>query len=168
MKGRLRRRRLSFKCEETAAYGISMHFLILSSVFLLLPVTPTATITCHSFSSLSTLHPHFPHAHPRLSPVILFIPFFSSFCRGFPPIRVHTSQVSARPYTLLLSLRGVAIVTGRMDDRQDQHLSAPPPLFQTPRTASWLPTNESHTSQHSTHTVTHTHTHRCGTVISFF
>lgn len=100
-----------------------MRFLILSSVCLLLPVTPTATITCHpsrhlSLSSVSTLPLHFSLTHPRLSPVILVIPFFLPFCRGFPPIQVHTSQVFVRPYTPLPSLRGVAVVTGRIDDRQ--------------------------------------------------
>lgn len=123
VKGRVWSQRLPFKCEETVLCGISMAFPVLSSVCLLLPVTPTATITCHpsrhlSLSSLSTLPLHFSLAHPRLSPVILFIPFFSPFCRGFPPIQVYTSQVSARPCTPLPSLRGAAVVTGWMDDRQ--------------------------------------------------
>lgn len=133
VKGRVWSQRLPFRCEETVLYRISMHFLILSSVCLLLPVTPSATITCHpschlSLSSLSTFPLHFSLGRPRLSPVILFIPSFSPFCRGFPPIQVHTSQVSARPYTPLPSLRGVAVVTGRMDDRQ----AAMPPSSSSP------------------------------------
>lgn len=47
VKGRVWSQRLPFKCEETVLCGISMHFLILSSICFLLPVTPTATITCH-------------------------------------------------------------------------------------------------------------------------
>lgn len=53
VKGRVWSQRLPFKCEETALCGISMHFLILSSVCRLLPVTPTATITCHPCCHLS-------------------------------------------------------------------------------------------------------------------
>lgn len=103
--------RLPFKCEETVLCRISMHFLIFSSARFLLPVSPSATITCHPsrrlpLSLLSTLPLLFPLANPCLSPVILFIPFFLPFCRGPPPTHVHTSQVSARPYTPLPSLWG--------------------------------------------------------------
>lgn len=82
------------------------------------PLPPCASL----LSSSSTLLLHFSLTQPRMSPVILFIPFFSPFCRSFPPIEVHTSQVSTRPYTLLPSLRGSAVVTGRVDDRQGQTL----------------------------------------------
>lgn len=129
VKERVWSQRLPFKCEETVLCGISMHFLALSSVCLPLPVTPTATITCHprlslgrlslSLPSLSNLPVHSPFAHPRMSPVILFIRLLlGPFCRGFPPIQVHTSQVSARPCAPLPSLGAVAVVTGGMDDGQ--------------------------------------------------
>lgn len=70
-----------------------------------------------------------------------------------PPIQVHTSQVSARPYAPLPSLGGVAAVTGRMDDRQGpappssaSSSSSLPPLFEAPHAARRPPTNESHTA----------------------
>lgn len=105
------------------------------------PVTPLA----NSVSSLSTLPLLFSLSHPCLSPVILFIPYFLPFYRGFPAIQVHTSQVSARPYAPLPSLSGVAVGTGKMDDRQGP-MPASPLLFETPHTSCWLPINEYHTS----------------------
>lgn len=91
------------------------------------PLSPShAFLIVHPPSALFSL------SYPRLSPVILFIPFFLPFCCGFPSIQVHTSQVSARPYTPLPSLREVAVVTGRMDDRQGLvPLSSSSPLWNT-------------------------------------
>lgn len=113
----------------------SSSFLLSFFYFLSLPLqqSPVTPFVISFSFSLSTLPQHFPLTHPRLSPVILFIPFFSPFCCGFPPIQVHTSQVSARPYTLLVSLRSVTIVTGRMDDRQGPApLSSSSPFWNTP------------------------------------
>lgn len=62
VKGRVWSQRIPFKCEETVLCGISMHFLIYSSVCLLLPVTPTATITCHPSRHLRFLIVHPPSA----------------------------------------------------------------------------------------------------------
>lgn len=126
--------RLPFKCEETLLCGISIYYFILSSVECLLPVTPSATITCHpsrqlSLSVSSTARP------PLLSSSAT--PLFSPFCRGFPPIQVHTSQVPARPYACLPSLRGVAVVTARMDDRQGPVPLSSSHLSKTTHIAYW-------------------------------
>lgn len=114
----------SFKCEETISCGISMCFFI-PSACILLPVTPVATITCHP-SRLPPLHcPLSPTLFPQPSLLVTCHPHHSllllPFCRAFPPIQLHTSQISARPYTPLPSLRGVAEVTDGIDDRP-QHL----------------------------------------------
>lgn len=124
--------------------------------FVCLPST-----SCHSHSNnhLSPLSPSlFPHstlplhfclAHPRLSPVILFIPFFLPFCCGFPPIQVHTSQVSARPYTRLpFPFGGLPWwQVGWMIDRA-WRLWAPPLPFETPHTQlaghKWIPRHPQH------------------------
>lgn len=117
VKGRVWSQRLPFKCEETVLCGISMRFLIFSSVCLPLPVSPTATITCHpsrrlSLSSLSTLPLLFSLAHPCLSPVILFIPFFLPFCRGSPPpppprySRSHLTSFRSSVHSLALPQGG--------------------------------------------------------------
>lgn len=107
---------VEYQCTSSSFFLSAFYFLSLQ--LQRSPLAPPAM----RLSSSSTLLLHFSLTQPRMSPVILFIPFFSPFCRSFPSIEVHTSQVSTRPYTLLPSLRGSVVVTGRVDDRQGQTL----------------------------------------------
>lgn len=120
---------------------------------------PSTSCLSQCNNHLSPLSPSlsFLIVHPSLcsflSPILACHLSSSSFPSSCPsvvvspptPIHVHTSQVSARPYTPLPSLGGVAVVTGKMDDRQGP-MPAPPLLFETPHTSCWLPTDEYHTS----------------------
>lgn len=76
------------------------------------PLSPSLFLHCPP--SLCT----FSLARPHLSPVILFIPFFSPFCRGFPSSSSsHLTGSRSSVRSPALPLGGVAAVTGRMDDR---------------------------------------------------
>lgn len=116
---------VEYQCTSSSFFPSAFYFLSLQQQQS--PLAPHAVLL--SLSSSSTLLLHFSLTHPRMSPVILFILFFSPFCRSFPPIEVHTSQVSPRPYTLLPSPGGTAMVTGRADDRQGQTLLIPSSLL---------------------------------------
>ncbi len=137
VKGRVWSQRLPFKCEETVLCGISMHFLILSSVCLLLPVTPTATITCHpsrhlSLFSLSTLPLHFlfyilachlsSSSSPSSRPSVVVSPLFKFTPHKFPLVRTLPCPPSG-------GLPRWQV--GWMIDKA-WCLWAPPPLFETP------------------------------------
>lgn len=162
VKGRVWSQRLPLKCEETALCGISMHLLILSSVCLLLPVTPTATITCHpsrhlTLSSLSTLPLHFSlspilachlssSSSPSSRPSVVVSLLFKFTPHKFPLVRTLPCPPSGRlPWWQ----------AGWMIDRA-WCLWVPPPLFETPHTFSQPSANESHTAV--TQRCTHWHT----------
>lgn len=122
--GELRVQRLPFKCEETVLCGISILFYFCLH-----------STSCHSHGKKAPVISHstflFLHCPPFLcwffpNPILTCHLSSSSspspFRRAFPPIEIHTPQVSSCPYTPWPSLGGFAMVTGRMDDRQGQTL----------------------------------------------
>ncbi|CAB1450920.1 unnamed protein product [Pleuronectes platessa] len=94
-----------YQCTSSSFLLSAFHFLSLP--LQQSPVTPLAiSLSLSIVQPPSALSPRpIPACH--LSPP----PVSSPFCCGFPHIQVHTSQVPARPYTPLASLRGAAVVT---------------------------------------------------------
>lgn len=133
---RVRSRRLPFKCEETVLCGISMHFLILFSVCILLPVTPTATITSRPSRHAPLFSLHRPLSSCTFPLPSLACHLSSSSSPSFPPSVVVSLLLRFTPHRFPLARTLSCPPSGGvwwwqvewMIDRA-RHFWSPPPFF---------------------------------------
>lgn len=136
VKARVRSRRLPFKCEETVLCGISMHFLILFSVCILLPVTPTATITSRPSRHAPLFSLHRPLSSCTFPLPSLACHLSSSSSPSFPPSVVVSLLLRFTPHRFPLARTLSCPPSGGvwwwqvewMIDRA-RHFWSPPPFF---------------------------------------